>query len=603
MAIKALTSPVNVPPSAHTVVPAPALPDATEHAYRDAMTPPQALSTDAVRPRPPPIVTALSAPEDVQLSPSSRHSMSAPFIKPEPSATPQQSPPPTAHASADRRVSVPETALDADTLKAIETVKQSELGLRARKPDKSLSPLDAPLPTAVPKKRSAPRGGPANRKGGAAKRQANKKRKVDGDAQIPLPASRVSRTPTMGSRASKRSVAGTSSASSPAVESVPTCASDEGSDASDDKATYCICRKPDNHQFMIGCDGGCDDWFHGTCVKVASEDEDLIDKFICPNCHERGKGRTTWKRMCRRTGCRRPARTTQGRQSKFCSEDCGIGFFGTLARHVDTPRTARVKRAPSSKTTPEQGSDSDDEPGLLGGVLRIKNLKSLVLACDDVGLFRRLGSGQLSPPATASSTETNLDAARLNVAGVEKDRMVALAAEQREFEVRLELLRDRETFVSLVKEQVARHAEGEPKPKEFCGYDARLAWSEREFARWRQSKAGQLALQLHTLSPTAEQTAMANGTEHGTEHDDETDDVDLVAGQPGARGRRPGARRRQGGSVHAAAVQQAPTVAEAQPAGRALRAARGGGEPAAGARRRSARSASGPGGAARAASK
>ena len=27
---------------------------------------------------------------------------------------------------------------------------------------------------------------------------------------------------------------------------------------------YCICRKPfDEKRFMIGCDGGCEQWFHG----------------------------------------------------------------------------------------------------------------------------------------------------------------------------------------------------------------------------------------------------------------------------------------------------------------------------------------------------
>lgn len=31
---------------------------------------------------------------------------------------------------------------------------------------------------------------------------------------------------------------------------------------------------------MIGCDG-CDDWFHGECVHLRQEDEDLVDQYFC----------------------------------------------------------------------------------------------------------------------------------------------------------------------------------------------------------------------------------------------------------------------------------------------------------------------------------
>jgi COMPASS component SPP1 len=44
---------------------------------------------------------------------------------------------------------------------------------------------------------------------------------------------------------------------------------------------YCVCRKPDSGKWMIACDGACDDWYHGECVKVAEEDENLIDKYYC----------------------------------------------------------------------------------------------------------------------------------------------------------------------------------------------------------------------------------------------------------------------------------------------------------------------------------
>jgi hypothetical protein len=48
----------------------------------------------------------------------------------------------------------------------------------------------------------------------------------------------------------------------------------------DGRELYCICRKPDTGKWMIGCDG-CEDWYHGECVKVKEEDGDLIDKYYC----------------------------------------------------------------------------------------------------------------------------------------------------------------------------------------------------------------------------------------------------------------------------------------------------------------------------------
>lgn len=38
-------------------------------------------------------------------------------------------------------------------------------------------------------------------------------------------------------------------------------------DDSDDDTIYCVCRKTASG-FMVGCDGGCEDWFHGACVDI-----------------------------------------------------------------------------------------------------------------------------------------------------------------------------------------------------------------------------------------------------------------------------------------------------------------------------------------------
>lgn len=56
---------------------------------------------------------------------------------------------------------------------------------------------------------------------------------------------------------------------------------EDSDDVEDPNEVFCICRRPDNHTWMIGCDGGCEDWFHGKCVNVNQEDEELIERYVC----------------------------------------------------------------------------------------------------------------------------------------------------------------------------------------------------------------------------------------------------------------------------------------------------------------------------------
>ena len=56
-------------------------------------------------------------------------------------------------------------------------------------------------------------------------------------------------------------------------------------------------------------------------------------------------------------------------------------------------------------------------------------------------------------------------------------------------------------FVQMAKQAASRTAtEKELKPKEYCGYDSRIEWTEEQFAMWRASKSGQQAFDLDTLS-------------------------------------------------------------------------------------------------------
>lgn len=84
---------------------------------------------------------------------------------------------------------------------------------------------------------------------------------------------------------------------------------DNESNDGEDAGPYCICRGPDNHEFMIGCDR-CSDWFHGRCVGMDKYiGENLVQRYVCPKCREdEGHYLTRYKKMCSLEGCSAPAR-------------------------------------------------------------------------------------------------------------------------------------------------------------------------------------------------------------------------------------------------------------------------------------------------------
>ncbi|KAK4961533.1 COMPASS (complex proteins associated with Set1p) component [Elasticomyces elasticus] len=288
--------------------------------------------------------------------------------------------------------------------------------------------------------------------------------------------------------------------------------SGEGGDDSGD--LYCICRKPDNGTFMIGCDGTCDDWYHGKCVGIEERDKNLIDKYLCPSCTKAGKGRTTWKRMCRREGCRLPAKVGKskggGDSSKYCSEECGVLFFREMVSRTRGREEVVKSRGGRRRGTGSVGGgvgvgQEEDLVGARGGVLAAGEVKALLSVSKTAEDFKKLGEGMLSPPATPDGKDgqpsssvgeggvvfNEQDTAALAEVSKQKD-----AARKRHL-----VLKDRMKFVTMVKQAAGRMAaEKELKPKEFCGYDPRLEWTEEQFALWRESAAGRQAFELETLA-------------------------------------------------------------------------------------------------------
>lgn len=96
--------------------------------------------------------------------------------------------------------------------------------------------------------------------------------------------------------------------------------SPEESEGGSEGGPYCLCRGSDDHRWMICCEF-CDDWFHGECIKMTKEvGENLIEKFVCPNCTD-SKVFTIYKKACTLPSCKRASRLTQTPQSAFCSAE------------------------------------------------------------------------------------------------------------------------------------------------------------------------------------------------------------------------------------------------------------------------------------------
>ena len=120
-----------------------------------------------------------------------------------------------------------------------------------------------------PKKRGAP-------KKGTAVKPPSKKRKIETGSGKASPrtgtpaTSRASGTPVP-KKGKQESATPTRSSS----------VANQDDDDDDEDELFCVCRKPDDHTVMIGCDGPCEDWFHIRCVSMTGDKVALISKWYC----------------------------------------------------------------------------------------------------------------------------------------------------------------------------------------------------------------------------------------------------------------------------------------------------------------------------------
>ncbi|RMZ76779.1 hypothetical protein DV737_g4650, partial [Chaetothyriales sp. CBS 132003] len=311
----------------------------------------------------------------------------------------------------------------------------------------------------------------------------------------------------------------------------------------EDGEIFCICRKGDNHTWMIACDGGCDEWYHGNCVNIRERDGDLIDKYICPRCTKVGL-QTTWKRMCRRKGCRKPARVLMDPPSKYCSKECGRIFFVELIRrgdpHVETAKNDQaVVEGRKAKKSADEGSEyetdssaDEDELPNRGGPLRAGEVRAILDACASIDQWRRLGRKPDTPPREPGDPTGGANTQQhIEYDDFEKAKLEQMAHQRKALQERLEVLEAREKWMDLIKTRSASIVESvkkeDKKAKDPCGFDPRFAWSEDAFLKWYGEQGGKARLtadKVEVGAPEDDEALLINGV-HG-EQDAYMDDGD-----------------------------------------------------------------------------
>lgn len=147
------------------------------------------------------------------------------------------------------------------------------------------NPIASAISKPIPSKKSVGSKSKVEKKGTASTvKGPAKRRKIEPDSATGTPSAHRSGTPAS-SRASKtpaprnRKQNSVTPARSSSIAVV-----NETEEEDEDAEVFCICRKPDDHTWMIACDGPCEDWFHGRCVSMNEKDGNLIDKYICEDC-------------------------------------------------------------------------------------------------------------------------------------------------------------------------------------------------------------------------------------------------------------------------------------------------------------------------------
>lgn len=264
---------------------------------------------------------------------------------------------------------------------------------------------------------------------------------------------------------------------------------------SDDFDHYCICRKGDTGEWMIGCDF-CDDWFHGSCVGLTEESSTILIKYACPRCSKNGTATSIFKRKCRLKDCNMPVEyeeiegTELRPKSKYCSVEHGILFFKRI-----------IDLAP-------QQSEYDST------VLTSSELVTFINSCKNVRRFQRLGSAFPNPEniPTEEDIVKSFSVSDKKLVEEYEKRISELESKLVYNSLRLKFItqcKDRAKLIGeeLTKESNAVTADEEKSitstkkkslqkktKRDICGYNSKLSLSEFEWSVYIDTSDGKTSL-------------------------------------------------------------------------------------------------------------
>ncbi|KAG9238736.1 hypothetical protein BJ875DRAFT_415639 [Amylocarpus encephaloides] len=263
---------------------------------------------------------------------------------------------------------------------------------------------------------------------------------------------------------------------------------------SNDGGEYCICRGPDDHRMMVNCEGGCDEWYHCSCINMDVEAaRELLDRYICPRCAKMPGFQTSWKRMCRYHNvgkfindpnlCKKAARVQEDAPSKYCSDEHRDAFFVFVR-----DRLARQDDAPS-----------------MGGRLNIHEVHDILNHSKNKADLQKLGQKPRLPVPEGYDPSRPIG---LNyITPEEVEQLKIIEAKKAVIVGRIEgYVLQKKLLVMILERCQAAAAHPACEEKGLCGYDNRLSFNEYEFKHWVATTEGQAAFGAGKLGPRTDAT-------------------------------------------------------------------------------------------------
>lgn len=261
------------------------------------------------------------------------------------------------------------------------------------------------------------------------------------------------------------------------------------------KADYCVCKQVKHGTKMIACEGGCENWFHVSCLELSCDDTDGVAKFICDDC----VGSTTYKRVCRLEGCNRPHSTREvvgedGKSrmvpSKYCSLEHRNAFWAGTVGKMDPLLTSEL-RSFMAQTSLGDFQTAGDQPSraVLGAQHGSSGLPDGFVATgpphNEEGMF----SLDINQRNSCHKAIARLEADMLHYEN--RAKLVAMVKEYSEKTTKK--YAEENKIVESAPKRAKDKKSGKSVAHTICGYDPRVAVSDRWIDRYMATPEGDAA--------------------------------------------------------------------------------------------------------------